>query len=56
MEYTSKKTISFELDEDEARDFIELVMCWNEHGSTEDHPDTTRLAIGMLNVLTQFFS
>lgn len=56
MKHDVKRTMHLELTEQEAADMLHILYCWNEHGKTELHPDSTRLVIKMLGVLTDFFS
>lgn len=55
MDSQVKRTIVFELSEDDAYDLLPLLDNWNANGDTSVYPDTTRLAIGLLDVLNNFF-
>lgn len=55
MESQENHSLSLEFDADECNELLHLLHNWNENGDTEEFPDTTRLAIKMLQVLTDFF-
>lgn len=55
MESQENHSLTIEFDSSECGELLHLLDNWNENGDTDEFPETTRLAIKMLQVLTDFF-